>query len=99
LKDAFTDDWAQVLERTFDEAVRSRLKAENAPHSRNAYVSSIALVRNPKANGGDGFRGIAVLTPCMKSSGLLVADTGNYADAASPSIQYLSFTADVKTDV
>jgi hypothetical protein len=76
-------NWAQVLGRTFDEAVWrqwTRLKAENALLSRHAYASRITLVRNPKANSGDGSRGgiVVVLTPSMKSSEHLVADTGDY---------------------
>jgi beta-N-acetylhexosaminidase len=75
LKDAFAGDWTQVLGRTFDEEVWSRLKAENAVLSRHAYASSIALVRNPhdiiplpKADSGSRGGGIVVvLTPRMKS--------------------------------
>lgn len=49
LKDAFAGNWDQVLRTTttFDEAAWGRLKAENAVLSRQAYASSIALVRNP----------------------------------------------------
>ena len=46
LKDTFAGNWDQAL-GTFDEAGWGRLKAENAVLSRQAYASSIALVRNP----------------------------------------------------
>jgi len=80
LKDTFAGDWAHVLGTPFDEAQWSRLKAENAPLSRHAYKSIVAVVRNPntviplpKADASRGGVAVVVLTPRMGPSYLTFA--------------------------
>jgi len=115
LKDAFAGNWDQVLGTTFDEARWGRLKAENAVLSRQAYASSIALVRNPhdviplpKPTTSEPRGIVVVLTPRMGSSNPVIADAG--ASAAAPSRRrelriaaagptYLSFAAGVSRRV
>jgi beta-N-acetylhexosaminidase len=115
LKDSFAGDWARILGMPFDEAGWGRLKAENALLSRNAYASSIALVRNPHNviplpkvdnDGRGGSPGIVVvLTPRMKSSELPVGDYAVANEAASSGLHktagppYLSFAAGINKRV
>ncbi len=89
LKDAFAGSWVQVLGTTFDEARWGRLKAENALLSRQAYASTIALVRNPhdiiplpKAEETRG-RGriVVVLTPRMESLNRAIDDAGSGSES------------------
>jgi beta-N-acetylhexosaminidase len=75
LKDTFAGNWDQVLGTTFDGAGWGRLKAENAVLSRQAYASSIALVRNPhdviplsKPKTSESRGIVVVLTPRMGST-------------------------------
>lgn len=90
LKDAFAGNWDQVLGTTFDEAGWGRLKAENAVLSRQAYASSIALVRNPhgviplpKPKTSESRGIVVVLTPRMGlTSHPILPDTDAPAAAA-----------------
>ncbi|KAI9461991.1 glycoside hydrolase family 3 protein [Lactarius psammicola] len=84
LKDAFAGSWEQVLGQEFDEAGWARLKAEHVALSRQTYVASIALVRNPNAIVPLSKSGSAVvLTPRMESLNLAVDDATDGASHSS----------------
>lgn len=97
LKDAFAGTWDQVLGTVFDEAGWDRLKAENAVLSRQAYASSVALVRNPhaviplpkpKTSESPGI--IVVLTPSMGPSIPVRADAGASLHSVYSALEPLS---------
>ena len=90
MKDVFAGRWEQVLGSEFDKARWARLKAEHAVLSRNAYASSIALVRNPPAavaviplpKSGP----VVVLTPGMESLKTLVESVGRRVGGGDASV-------------
>ena len=90
MKDVFAGRWEQVLGSEFDKARWARLKAEHAVLSRNAYASSIALVRNPPAAAAviplPKSGPVVVLTPGMESLKTLVESVGRRVGGGDASV-------------